>query len=53
MLELRLVLSTIAKHVRLNLVAGVRPEPEALITLRPRGGLPVTLEFRDSAAVGH
>ena len=45
LLEARLMLATIARHVRVNLVAGTRPVLEPMITLRPQGGLPVTLEF--------
>jgi len=45
MMEARLLLATIASQVRLNLVAGTRVTPEALVTLRPRGGLPMTLEW--------
>lgn len=48
LMEARLILSTLARHVRLNMVEGTRPDPEPLITLRPRHGLPVTLEFRSS-----
>ena len=47
LLELRLILDTVARSVRLNLVPGARPVPEAMITLRPRGGLPMTLELRE------
>lgn len=46
LLESRLILDTIARRVRLNLVPGARPVPEAMITLRPRGGLPMTVERR-------
>ncbi|MFN8612110.1 MAG: cytochrome P450 [Vulcanimicrobiota bacterium] len=46
MMEARLLLVTIASQVRLNLRAGTRVEAEALVTLRPRGGLPMTLEWR-------
>lgn len=45
LLESRLVLSTVARHVRLNLCPGVRPTLEPQVTLRPGGGLPVTLEW--------
>jgi cytochrome P450 len=41
-----LVLATIAQRWRLRLAPGQRVEPEAVITLRPRGGLPMTLEAR-------
>jgi cytochrome P450 len=46
MLEARLILATFTQHVRLNLVAGARVDPDPLITLRPRGGVPVTVERR-------
>lgn len=46
MMEARLLLVTIAAQVRLNLQAGTRVGMEALVTLRPRGGLPMTLEWR-------
>lgn len=44
--EARLILSTIVRAVRLNLVPGYRAVPEAMITLRPKGGMPVTLDLR-------
>ncbi len=46
MMEARLLLVTIAAQVRLNLQAGARISTEALVSLRPRGGLPMTLEWR-------
>lgn len=46
MMESRLILATLVANVRVNLVSGARVEPDPAITLRPRGGLPVTLEFR-------
>lgn len=49
LLESRLVLSTIATQVRLNLCPGFRPTLEPQITLRPGGGMPVHLEFVGSA----
>ncbi len=49
MMEARLLLVTIAGQVRLNLQAGTRVGAEALVTLRPRGGLPMTLEWRGPA----
>ncbi|MBS2037910.1 cytochrome P450 [bacterium] len=45
MMEARLLLVTVASQVRLNLQAGTRVGTEALVTLRPRGGLPMTLEW--------
>lgn len=50
LLEARLILSTIMREVRLNLAPGARPTPEAVVTLRPRGGLPMTLELRHTAS---
>lgn len=44
--ELRLVLATLVQACRLELVAGHPVEPEALVTLRPRWGLPMTVSFR-------
>ncbi len=39
-------LAMTAQRCRLQLVAGRAVEPQALITLRPRGGLPMTVEWR-------
>jgi hypothetical protein len=36
-------LATTAQRFRLDLAAGHRVSPEPLVTLRPRGGLPMTL----------
>jgi cytochrome P450 len=46
MMEAQLVLSTIAQRYRLCLVPNHYVEPQALLTLRPRGGLPMTLNAR-------
>jgi len=46
LMEARLLLVTMAARVRLNLQAGTRVGTEALVTLRPAGGLPMTLEWR-------
>ncbi len=43
MLESVLVLATLAQRFQVDLRPGVRAEPEAMVTLRPRGGLPATL----------
>jgi cytochrome P450 len=43
MMEAQLILATVAQRYRLCLGTDVRVEPEPLITLRPRGGLPMTL----------
>jgi cytochrome P450 len=49
--ELQLVLATIAQHYTLQLVPDYRVEPEALVTLCPRGGLPMTLHTNDDTIV--
>ena len=46
LMEIQLVLATIAQHYRLRLVPGHPVEPEALLSLRPRSGLPMTLQRR-------
>lgn len=43
MMEAQLVLATVAQRFCLALVPGHHVSPEALVTLRPRGGLPMTL----------
>jgi cytochrome P450 len=43
-----LLLSTLAQRFRYRLAPGAVVEPEALITLRPRGGLPMIAEQRRS-----
>ncbi len=45
-LETICILAAIAQKCRLRLVPGQAVEPEALITLRPRGGLRMTVEWR-------
>ncbi len=45
-MEMKLVLATIAQRYRLRLLPGHTVEPEALVTLRPRNGLPMLLEAR-------
>jgi cytochrome P450 len=47
MMEAQLVLATIAQRYRLVLVPGHRVEPEVLLTLRPRCGLPMTIHPRE------
>ena len=39
-----LLLATLAQRFRFRLAPGAAVEPEALITLRPRGGLPMIAE---------
>jgi cytochrome P450 len=46
LMEAQLVLATLAQRYRLRMLAGHRVEPEPLVTLRPRGGLPMTVEAR-------
>jgi cytochrome P450 len=46
MLEGQLLLATIAQKYTLHLVPGHPVEPEPLITLRPRGGMPMTIHAR-------
>ena len=48
MTEAILILATVAQRYRLRLKAGHPIEPRGLITLRPRHGLPMTLERRQS-----
>ena len=45
-MEGQLVLASVARRFRLDLVPGRRVEPEPLITLRPREGVPVTIHRR-------
>ena len=44
MMEAQLILATIAQSYRLKLLPGHMVEPEVLLTVRPRNGLPMTLE---------
>jgi cytochrome P450 len=46
LLEATLVAATIAQRYRLDLIDGVTVEPEATVTLRPKGGLPLRLHRR-------
>ena len=48
-LELQLLLATIVQRATIRVVAGHSVAPEALVTLRPRGGLPVHLEVAADA----
>jgi cytochrome P450 len=43
LMEMQLILATIAQRHKLRLVPGRPVEPEALLSLRPRYGLPMTL----------
>ena len=46
LLEAHLIVATLAQRYRLHLVPGHRVEPWPLITLRPRFGMPMTIERR-------
>jgi cytochrome P450 len=46
MIELLIVMATLAQRFSLRLVAGHRVEPYALISLRPRFGMPMFIERR-------
>jgi cytochrome P450 len=50
--ETQLVLATVAQSLRLRVVPGHHIEPEALVTLRPRYGLRVTLQERSEVRHG-
>jgi len=43
LMEMQLILATVAQRYKLRLVPGHPVEPEALLSLRPRHGLPMTL----------
>ena len=46
LMEMQLILATIAQRYKLRLVPGHPVEPEAFLSLRPRYGLPMTLHRR-------
>jgi cytochrome P450 len=46
LVEAHLVLATVAQHYRLRAAPGHPARPLALVTLRPRGGMPMILERR-------
>jgi cytochrome P450 len=46
LMEAEVVLAMLASRFRLRAVPGHRVEPDPILTLRPRGGLPMTLEHR-------
>lgn len=50
LMEGHLLVATFARKLRLELAAGLRVTPEPLVTLRPRGGLPMRVRFREPAA---
>lgn len=49
MMEAHLLLATIASHYTFRLSPGQKVTPSPLITLAPKGGLPMTLHTRQSA----
>jgi cytochrome P450 len=49
--EALLILATIAQRYRLRLKPGHPVEPQGLITLRPRYGLPMRLERRSTESI--
>ena len=46
LIEAQLIVATLAQRYRLRLVPGHRVEPEPLITLRPRFGMPMMIDRR-------
>jgi cytochrome P450 len=46
MMEAQLIIATVAQRFRLHLREGHVVEPERKFVLRPRGGLPMTIEQR-------
>lgn len=46
MMEAQLILATVMQRYHLALLAGFQPTPQALVTLRPRDGLPMRLWAR-------
>jgi cytochrome P450 len=47
MMEAQLILATVAQRYRLRLVPGHPVEPQVVVTLRPRYGLPMTIHARE------
>jgi cytochrome P450 len=47
-MEAQVVLSVLSRRFRVELLPGARVEPEPLITLRPKGGIAVTVARRDT-----
>lgn len=47
MMEAQLILASIVQQYHLTLPDGYTPQKEALLTLRPKNGMPVTLHKRD------
>ncbi len=46
MMEARLILASVAQRYRLSLVSDTPVVPEPLVTLRPKGGMPMMVEAR-------
>lgn len=46
LVEAQLILATVAQRYRLRLAPGHEVQPQALMTLRPKGGMPMVLEAR-------
>jgi cytochrome P450 len=49
MMEAQLILSTVAQRYQLRLIPGHPVEPQMVVTLRPRSGLPMTIHARERA----
>jgi len=49
MVEAMIVLATLARTLRFSHVGEAEPEPQQRITLRPKGGMPMTVAVRKSA----
>ncbi|GAC1394172.1 MAG: hypothetical protein NVS4B11_25910 [Ktedonobacteraceae bacterium] len=49
MMEAQLILSTVAQRYQLRLIPGHPVEPQMLITLRPRYGLPIAIHATERA----
>jgi cytochrome P450 len=47
MMEAQLILSTVAQRYQLRLIPGHPVEPQMVVTLRPRYGLPMTIHARE------
>ena len=50
MTEAQMILARVAQRFRLELLPGHRVEPEPVVTLRPRGGLPMRLRRQTASA---
>lgn len=50
LMEGHLLVATFARKIRLEMRPGVRVSPEPLVTLRPRGGLPMRVRMRSHDA---